>query len=203
MLPTIFEQQTSMTKTVFILTIILSLCKLASGQVFPDSLKGTWISKLKNKESITIYTCWETCFTAGYEKFQLTKKGEQYVLTAFIPISAYDLKLKRRQLDSIQAETLNFKKLNSYVLTDTNIIALSLIEFHGTKCGVQSRKAGQAIKKYKFLLNNDKKSFTNNCYITTDKNEIILFDERISDIGDIEELAYPEKYYDDCDAQDK
>ncbi len=188
--------------TIFIL--ILGLSNFANGQVFPDSLKDSWIAQLKKKDILTIYISRQNCFSAGFEKFQLTKKNKTYRLTAFIPISAYELKLKRFQLNSILPDTLPFKLLNTYILTDTNVIAFAQIEIIGQKCGQQTIKsgAGTAIGNYKMILKGQAKKFSNNCFIKQDKSLTIIWNERMWVIQDIEEFAFPEKYYTDWDEQE-
>lgn len=140
-----------------------ALYTLVNGQIFPDTLKTTFIANLKLKDSLEIYITRENCFSAGYEKFILKKKFENYYLTAFIPIYAFDIKVNRAQLNTVLPDTLHFKLLNTYELTDTNIVALSQIEMLGEKCGQHNRGAGQAIGNYKIIYNGKIKKFSNTC----------------------------------------
>jgi hypothetical protein len=170
-----------------ILSLLIGLCNFASGQVFPDSLKNTFVAQLKNRDTLTIYVSRENCFYFGFQKFQLTKQDKQYNLLSFIPIPAYSLHLNRTQCQSVFIDTLKFKVLNTYSLADSNVIAFAQIEMLGLKCGIKPRGPGGAIGIYKMILNNKEKQFSNMCY----------------NMKDLEKIAIPEKFYEDRDEQEE
>lgn len=168
-----------MKKITIIITILLSLNICVNGQIFPDSLKTTFISKIKTKDTITIYISRENCFRASFEKFKLTNQDNNYKLIAYCPIPLHN----RLQLNNNSLDTINFKLLNTYNLSDSNIIAFAQIEKLGQRCGNQSRGSGEAIGIYKLKFKKRIKEFSNKCF----------------SIKDLEKIAFPETYYEECD----
>lgn len=174
-----------MKKGLFIFISFLAFTSL--GQIFPDSLKTTFTANLSDKDTIKIYTSRRNCFGGSFEKFYLTKHKGKYILTAFMPIKLYELAQKGIKLQNISPDTLVYDKLKSYKLADTNVVAFAKIEFLGTKCGMKPRNAGGAIRTYKIIYMSAEKNFSNMC----------------NPIKDIEDIAIPEKYWDDIDKQDE
>ncbi len=108
------------------------------------------------------------------------------MLTAFIVED--ELLHSRTQFNTVLPDTLGIKKLNTYMLTDTNVIAFANIEMLGKKCSMKKpHMGGGAVGVYKMILKNKKKEFLNIC----------------KPIKELEDLAIPEKYYDDVDEQER
>jgi hypothetical protein len=179
--------RTNMQRLILILTIIFAAVKGLHGQVFPDSLKNTFIAQLTDNDTIKIFTTTRSCFGGGYEKFIVTKHKGKYKMTAFMPIRLFEIRQKGLHEKNILPDTLNFKKLNSYKLADTTVIAFSKFEYYGIQCGVRPRTGGAAYRGYTLYFKNDKKVFSNMC----------------RPVNDIEEVVIPEQYWDDVDKQDE
>ncbi len=168
-----------------LLTLILGLTttfQLTYGQTFSDSLKSTLVSQLTANDTLTIYISRRSCFGGGIEKFYLTSSSGHHTLTAFRPISLYELRVKFDTLRlPILPDTLVFSKMNSYSLSDSNMVAWAGLEHLGVKCGIRPRGSGGAIGIYRMKLNGQIVEFSDKCY----------------EVSELRDFAIPEQYFDE------
>jgi hypothetical protein len=163
----------------------------------PDSLQNTFIAKLSEGDTLTMYISRRNCFGGRHEKLLLTKSKDAYKLIAYRYLSAYEV--HQLQLDETPLEKLPFRFLKTYTLSTENVVALTALEHYGTRCGMQQRKAGGAIGNYQLKINNREKSFSNTCSVLEDRKALMLYGTEIFEVDDLEELAFPATYEDDND----
>ncbi len=161
---------------------LIANCGITVGQIYPDSLQHTLVSKLSSNDTLVVYASYRGCFGGGFEKFWLTSSNGAHKLTAFETIDLADV---MPRIDSLKypilPDTLRFVKLNTYDLTDTNLLAWATFENLGIKCGIKPRGPGGAIGIYRMKLN----------------QEVIEFSNKCRPMGDYRQLAIPEQYEDD------
>ncbi len=167
---------------VMLIIWLITNCGITIGQVYPDSLQRTLVSQLSSNDTLVVYVSYRGCFGGGFEKFWLTSSGGEYELTAFETVGLADVMPTIDTLKyPILPDTLRFVKLNTYHLTDSNMLAWAAFENLGVNCGIRPRGPGGAIGIYRMKLN----------------QEVIEFSNKCRPMGDYRQLAIPEQYEED------
>jgi hypothetical protein len=172
-----------MKRIILLYTLLCFIPMFVHAQVFPDSLKRTFIAGMGKKDTLVLYISRRSCFGGGFEKYAITRNRSGYCLTTWKRISLHELYERGVKFYQVIPDTLPFEPFKAYTLPDSCALAFARLEFFGKKCGMTPRRPGSAFAVYKMILGKRKKTFSNMCF----------------QMGDIEDIAIPEGVRDDLE----